>query len=463
VKANWKGKRVTVMGLGLFSGGVGAVRYFAREGARVLVTDLRTGVALAESVAKVKGPNVSFRLGAHRAKDFTDTDLVVANPGVPVDNRFLKAARRAGVPVDAEMNLFFKNCPAPIVGVTGSNGKSTTAALIAHILRAAGRTCHFGGNIGRSLLATVGRIRPADVVVLEISSFQLEYLRLDGLSPHIAVVLNVQPNHLDRHKTMGRYAAAKRHIVEHQGKGDFAVLNADDRRVRAMARATRAKRLFFSSRGTVRQGAWLDGDVVSYRLGRRRGVIRQLDRMKLIGLHNRENVCAAVAVSVALGVKPQVIEKAVRTFRPLPHRFEKVAVRRGVTYINDSIATNPNSVAAALRCFHGNVLLIAGGSPKDIPYDPMIKSVVKKVKLLLLIGRTAPEIEAGVRAVSRVKPEIVHARTLERALKIARKRAVPGDAVLLSPACASFDQFRNFEERGERFRRLVRLALPPTR
>lgn len=463
MKRNWRGKRVTVMGLGLFSGGVAAVRYFAREGAKVLVTDLRTGVELAESIARVKGPNVSFRLGAHRAGDFTDADLVVANPGVPVDNKFLNAARRAGVPIDAEMNLFFKSCRAPIVGVTGSNGKSTTAALIAHILQAAGRACHLGGNIGRSLLATVEKIRPRDVVVLEISSFQLEYLHLDRLSPHVAVALNVHPNHLDRHKTMRNYAAAKRHIVEHQGRGDFAVLNSDDPRVHAFGRATRAKLLFFSSRGPVRRGAWLDGDSVRYVFGRRRGVIRGLDRMKLIGLHNRENVCAAVAAAVALGVAPRTIQAAVLSFKPLPHRFQPVAVRRGVTYVNDSIATNPNSVAAALGCFEGNVLLIAGGSPKDIPYDPMIRPVLRKVKLLLLIGRTAREIKAAVRAVSRLKPEIVHARTLERAVTIARKRACPGDVVLLSPACASFDQFRNFEERGVRFTRLVRLPLPRAR
>ena len=460
MNANWSGKRVTVMGLGLFSGGVAAVRYFARRGANVLVTDLRTERELAESVARVRGPNVSFRLGAHRVEDFTHADLVVANPGVPVDSRFLRAARRAGVPIDAEMNLFFKSCRAPIVGVTGSNGKSTTAALIAHILKAAGRTCHFGGNIGRSLLASVDKIRTAHVVVLEISSFQLEYLHPDRLSPHVAVVLNLQPNHLDRHKTMKRYAAAKRHIVEHQGRGDFAVLNADDRRVRAMARATRATCLFFSSRGPVRRGAWLDGDAVRCVRGRKRCVIRGLDRMKLIGPHNRENVCAAVAAAFALGVSARTIQAAVLSFKPLPHRLEPVAVRRDVAYVNDSIATNPSSVAAALGCFDGDVLLIAGGSPKNLPYDPMIGPVLRKVKLLLLIGRTAPQIEAAVRAASPRKPEIVRARTLERAVRIARRRAAPGDTVLLSPACASFDQFRNFEERGERFTRLVRSLSP---
>ena len=444
------------MGLGLFSGGVGAVRYFVKRGAKVLVTDRRTRAELAESVAKVKGPNVSFHLGGHRMEDFTETNLVVANPAVPLDNEFLAAARRAGIPIDAEMNLFFKTCPAPIVGVTGSNGKSTTAALIAHILKAAGRRCHLGGNIGRSLLCDLERIRPCDIVVLEISSFQLEYLDLDRLSPALAVVLNLQPNHLDRHKTMRKYAAAKRHILEHQGRGDFAVLNADDRWVRAMADAGKAKRLFFSTRGPVGRGAWLDGDAVRYALGRRCGVIRGLERMKLIGLHNRENVCAAVVTAIALGVKQPAIEEAIRSFQPLPHRLETFAVRRGVTYINDSIATNPNSVAAALRCFDGNMVLIAGGSPKDLPYRPMIAPVVKKVKLLLLIGKAAGEIEAAVRGVSPEKPEIIHARTLGRAVRIARERAVSGDVVLLSPACASFDQFRNFEERGARFRELVR-------
>ena len=246
MKDDWRNKRVTVMGLGLHTGGVETVQYFVRRGAKVLVTDLHTGKDLAESVAKVKGPNVAFRLGGHDRRDFVETDLVVANPGVHPANPFLRAARRAGVPVDAEMNIVFRARRAPIVGITGSNGKSTTAALIAHLLKASGKRVRLGGNIGRSLLNEAHRFTPRQIVVLEISSFQLEYLGREGLSPHVAVVMNVQKNHLNYHKTMANYARAKRQIVEHQTPRDFAVLNADDWRVRRMAEHTRAKVLWFS-------------------------------------------------------------------------------------------------------------------------------------------------------------------------------------------------------------------------
>jgi len=443
------------MGLGLFGGGVAATDYFARRGAQVLVTDRRSRAELAESIAKLHAPYVSFHLGGHRTADFTDTDLVVANPAVPIDNEFLEAARDAGVPIDAEMNLFFKACRAPIIGVTGSNGKSTTAALIAHILTAAGHHCHLGGNIGRPLLGEVERIAAEDVVVLEISSFQLEYLHGDRLSPHAAVVMNLKPNHLDRHETMENYASIKQHILEHQSAGDVGVLNADDARVRPMPTASGVRRVLFSTRTPVEEGAWLEGDTVRCSLGGQETIVHGLDGVKLIGPHNRENICAAVAVAAVMGVAPKSIEKALPAFEPLPHRLQKVAEHGGVTYVNDSIATNPDAAAAALACYEGNVLLIAGGSPKDIGFDPLVGPVVEKVKLLLLIGETGGEIEAAVRSADAERPEILHAGTLERAVAIARERAEPGDVVLLSPACASYDQFRNFEKRGERFTQLA--------
>ena len=455
MKDDRRGKRVTVMGLGLFSGGVAATRWFVRRGARVLVTDLRTREELAESVAQVEGLGVTVHLGGHRLEDFTQADLVVANPAVRLDSEYLHAAHDAGVPVTSEMNLFFQHCRAPVVGVTGSNGKSTVAALIAHILTAAGRPCRLGGNIGRSLLPEVEDIRPDETVVLEISSFQLEYLHLDRLSPHVAVVLNLHPNHLDRHGTMENYAAAKRHILDHQRSGDVALLNADDERVSATPTAEGTERLTFSMRGPVPAGAWVDGDVVRCLVGGRETVVGGLDRMKLLGRHNRENACAAVAVTAALGVPPAAVGDALPTFEPLPHRLQTVASHDGVTWVNDSIATNPDSVAAALDCFPGNVILIAGGSPKEIPYDPMVEPVRRKVKLLLLIGQTAGEIEAAVRAAGGDRPEIIQAGTLERAVEVACERAVRGDTVLLSPACASFDQFRNFAERGDHFTKLV--------
>ncbi len=456
MKPTWKNKRVTVMGLGLHTGGVETVRYFVKRGAKVLVTDLRPKKKLAESVAAVKGPNVSFRLGGHDRRDFVETDLVVANPAVHPSDGLLVAARRAKVPVDAEINFVFRASRAPIVGITGSNGKSTTTALIAHLLKASGKRVRLGGNIGKALLNTAETFTPRELAVLEVSSFQLEYLGRAELSPHIAVVMNVQPNHLNYHKTMAAYTKAKRQIVEHQSPRDVAILNADDRRVRGMAKFTKAKVLLFSVEREVAQGVWLDGGSARFRIGRKTGVIRGLDRMRIIGLHNRQNACAAIAAALAAGATPEAIEKALPSFRPLPHRLEVIARRRGVTFVNDSIATNPDSVRVALDTFDGGVILIAGGSPKDIPYAPMLRGIAEKVKLLLLIGQEAQKIEEAVRAFGAGQAEIVRAGTLDRAMKIARSCAVPGDTVLLSPACASFDQFRNFEERGERFAELAK-------
>ncbi|HUU42548.1 MAG TPA: UDP-N-acetylmuramoyl-L-alanine--D-glutamate ligase, partial [Planctomycetota bacterium] len=298
-----------------------------------------------------------------------------------------------------------------------------------------------------------------DVVVLEISSFQLEYLHVDRVSPHVAIVLNLRPNHLDRHKTMENYRAVKQHIVEHQSAADFAVLNADDEAVLSMAQATHARPVLFSVRSPVREGAWLADNAVHCRLDGSESVIRGLDRLRIRGHHNLQNVCAAAAAAAVMGVDAATIEDALPRFEPLPHRLQKVAERAGVDYFDDSIATNPDSVAAALSCFGGDVVLVAGGSPKDVPWDDMIAPVVHKVKLLVLIGETAGAIEEAVRSVSAETPEIVRAGTLERAVEVAHDRARTGDVVLLSPGCASFDQFRNFRERGKRFQDLV-LALP---
>ena len=455
MKKDFSGKRVTVMGLGLFGGGVAAAQYFADRGAAVIVTDTRTREDLAESIDQIDGVNVSLRLGGHDTEDFTETDLVIANPAVPLDNPYLKAARDAGVPIDAELNLFFRACPAPIVGVTGSNGKSTTAALIAHLLESTGRTTYLGGNIGRSLLTDAERIAPHDVVVLEISSFQLEYLDRDRVSPHVAVVMNLRPNHLDRHKTMENYRAVKQHIVEHQSADDVAILNADDEAVLSMQEATAAQPVLFSMRAPVKEGTWLDGDTVHYRRGGQESLVGGLDRLQIPGRHNLQNVCAAVAAAAVMGVDPEAMREALASFQPLPHRQQKIAERAGVVHVDDSIATNPDSVAAALSCCEGNVVLIAGGSPKDIPYDAMVDPIVQKVKLLVLVGQTAVDIETAVRSVNSETPEIIQAGTLERAVEVAREHAVAGDVVLLSPGCASFDQFHNFRERGERFQELV--------
>ncbi len=456
--ARFRNARVTVMGLGSFGGSLGAIRFFTALGASVTVTDSAPAEKLADSLAQIADLPVRLVLGSHQRTDFTTADLVVASPAVPRDNPFLLDAHAASVPVTSEMNLFFLLCPAPIIAVTGSNGKSTTTALIAHLLHASGHPTHLGGNIGRSLLPELSRIAPTDHVVVEISSFQLEDLRELRLSPHVALVTNVQPNHLDRHGSMENYTAAKQEILRYQSPRDLAVLNADDPVVRGFAHLTPARTLCFSRKSRPDLGAWDAAGVAHFRDAARTFDL-PLDRSPLIGGHNVENILAALCVVGALGLDPSAIASALATFQPLPHRLQLVHTLKGVRYVNDSIATNPDSVLCALDAFDAPILLIAGGYDKKLPFDALADAIVAKtppLRKLLLIGQTARAIADAVASRTRRTDLILLAEDLPRAVSLAHQHARAGDVVLLSPSCASYGQFRNFEERGNLFASLAK-------
>jgi len=447
-----RGSRVTVMGLGLFGGGAGAARYFASRGARVTVTDLRTAEQLRESVAALEGAGVELRLGGHREEDFAGADFVLVNPAVPPDSPWLRLARS----LETEMNLFFKLCRArSIVGVTGSNGKTTTTALIGEILKRGPRRVWVGGNIGAPLLERVDEIGPDDLVVLELSSFQLEHLDAISRSPRVAVVMNLTPNHLDRHGTMEAYAAAKRAIVAHQEAADWKVLNADDPIVAGFSSLSRTAT--FGRRGGADVVAG-EGRIAWKLLGRE-GVL-DVSARRLPGGFNLENMAAATAGSRLAAPEWEGWEEAagpaLAGFAGVEHRLEFAGESGGVKYYNDSIATNPESTLAALDTLPGPFVLIAGGYDKKLPFDALGRKVAERVRVAVLLGQTAEAIAQSIPPSAAT--EVIRAGSFDEAVALARSAARSGDTVLLSPACASYDMFRHFAERGTRFKQLIRQA-----
>ena len=449
--------QVTVMGLGLFGGGVAACRYFVERGARVTATDLRSAEELRESVQALAGLPITFHLGGHREEDFRRADVVVASPAVPPESPYLELARSAGARIETEVGLFVRQCPAPVVGVTGSNGKSTTAALVAEVLETRPGRVWLGGNIGRPLLMELDRIGAGDWVVLELSSFQLEYLEEPSYSPQVALVTNLSPNHLDRHGTLARYISAKQHILTHQRPADVAVLNADDPEVCRWAARTPGTTLFFGLRGPVRAGCYLEDDRVVARLSCVRWRSSKTLQPKLLGEHNLSNVLAAVTVGVALGVELDSAVERVNQFPGLPHRLELVAEVAGVRFYNDSVATTPESTLAALAAFSEPIVLIAGGKDKGMDYGPLAREAARRTRAVVLLGAVAPRLAQLIRheAPETGGPAVRVVESLAEAVAEARRAARPGDIVLLSPGCSSLDMFRNFEERGNLFRELV--------
>jgi UDP-N-acetylmuramoylalanine--D-glutamate ligase len=428
-----RAKRVVVAGLGRFGGGIAVSRWLVEQGARVLVTDNADPQALADSVRQLDGLSIDYRLGEHREEDFTSADLVVASPAIPPDNRYLQAARQAGVSVTTEIRLFIERCAAPILGVTGTKGKSTTTALLGEMLRRRYVTW-VGGNIGLSLLSNLPAIQKEHLVVLELSSFMLEYLEPAQWSPHVAVITFIAPDHLDRHKTLPRYLDAKRNILRYQKPTDVAVINEE-------------------CPAAVELADVGSGRVVLYGLRDRRAF-----ELRIPGRHNQLNAQGAFAAAAVMDIGWQEAQEAIAGFTGLPHRLQLVHEHRGVRYFNDSIATIPEAAVAALDSFPPRtVIQIVGGYDKQLPMTAMCAALVERAKAVLCIGQTGQQIADMLENAPRIgAADVYRCGDLPTAMKIARQIAVAGDVVLLSPGCASYDQFRNFEERGEVFAALAR-------
>jgi UDP-N-acetylmuramoylalanine--D-glutamate ligase len=455
---SWHGTRVTIMGLGSFGGGVGLARYLATQGARVTVTDLRCADVLHVSLEALHDLPIRFVLGEHHEQDFVDTDVVFVNPAVPLTSPYLELARAHQVPLDSEINLFVRQCPGRIIGITGSVGKSTTTALLGSILHMHDARTLVGGNIGGSLLQRLPDITPDTPVVLELSSFQLEHLAWQQYSPPLAIVLNLTPNHLDRHGTMAAYQRAKEHILAYQQPTDTAILNWDDAAVRDMASRGRGQCLYYTLEETLTEGVYRQDDaLVMARFGRRTILCRRSD-LPLRGAHNFSNAAAAATAAAVLGVPPTTIIQSLRCFQGLAHRLELVATKGGVEYYNDSKATTPLSTIRALQAFETPVILLAGGYDKGTPFEELGQVIRTRAKAALVYGKTAPKLARAIEQAARVTPQapwVAQFPNLDAALQQAVTLVAPGDVVLLSPACASYDQFPHYEARGEYFRQLV--------
>ncbi len=456
-------KKLLVMGLGRFGGGVDAAKFAASAGAKVIITDLAPAEKLQDSIKKLKEfPDIEYHLGSHDKSDFEKADIIIANPSVPGDNKFLEIARQHNKFVTSQINIFFELCPAQTIGITGANGKSTTAALTAHLLKnARDEKVWLSGNIGNEPLLTIlEQISPDDLVVLELSSFQVEQLAEIQKAPDVALLTNLTPNHLDRYGTFANYCAAKENIFKFQELDEnclaVSIFNAEDK----IAAEWFEKYKIDAGRSCIK----FSTDDINEKIR---------ESFPLPGRANLSNLAAAIAVARHFGIDDGQIKNALPEFKPLPHRLELVAQVNGVSWYNDSKATTPQSAITALEAFDKPIIIIAGGYDKNLPFDEFGQKIAEKAKAAILLGQTAGKIAEAIEKQLATENTSVFAKATpdkedtEKSIKIeivssltdavesARRLSVSGDVVLLSPACASYDMFDNFEQRGREFIKLV--------
>ena len=446
-----KGKKIAMCGIGVSN--TPLIKNFLGKGAYVYACDRRSRAQIGNIADELEAAGAELRLGDGYL-DNLEVDIIFRTPGMNFNLPELEAARKKGIAVTSEMEVFFDLCPATIFAVTGSDGKTTTTTLIAKMLEAEGKNVYLGGNIGKPLLPEIEKITADDFVVAELSSFQLISMRK---SPDVAVVTNVAPNHLDIHKDMDEYVEAKKNILLHQNAFSRTVLNRDNEITRGFRKYVRGQALSFSMETPLKNGAWYDTD--GYIHMAYRGIdapIMHRSEIAVLGDHNVENYLAAIA-AVWGYVGMDAIRQVAREFKGVEHRIEFVRELDGVKYYNDSIASSPTRTIAGLKAFDKKVLLIAGGYDKHIPFEPLMPYIVDKVKRLYLCGDTAQKIEDCLKAYKDYKgePEIIRVKNIDEAVAAAHKDAVSGDIVTLSPACASFDAFPNFVARGNYFKELV--------
>jgi UDP-N-acetylmuramoylalanine--D-glutamate ligase len=448
-----KGARVVILGLG--RQGTALARWLVRQGAEVTVSDRQPAERLGRFLQALEGLPVRYVLGDHPLSLLEGCDLLCLSGGVPLDIPIVQEAVRRGIPLANDAQLFLERCRGWTAGITGTSGKTTTTALVGAMCQAAGTWV--GGNIGNPLIEFVEEIGPEDRVILELSSFQLEIMTV---SPRVAAVLNIAPNHLDRHKTMEAYIAAKQRILDFQDVEDVAVLGYDDPNARSLAAAVRGRLRFFSREREVARGAFLREGTLFLRLGSEAWPICRVEEVRLRGRHNLWNVLAAAAVAGSLGADIGAIREAVLTFSGVPHRLERVREVRGVLYVNDSIATTPERVRVALEAFEEPIVLLAGGRDKGLPWEETAEVIARRARVLIAFGELGDRIVEAARAARArvdgvVLEHLERVATLEEAVARAAGLARPGEVVLLSPGGTSFDTYRDFEERGMHFRQLV--------
>lgn len=448
---NFEGKKVLVCGMA--RSGVSAAQCLYELGARVTISDSKAEEKLAEALQPLEGMDIRRCLGDQaQPADLESYDLAVTSPGIPMQAPILRAVQAAGVPLIGELELGAQVSRAPLYAVTGTNGKTTTTTLIGEIFRNLGKTTYVVGNIGYPFTACALRCGEEDVAVAEVSSFQLE--TITTFHPHIAVMCNITEDHLNRHGTMEEYIRVKERIFENMGQGDYAVLNLDDPIVRGMAERIPCTPAFFSRRQEVETGAYLEGEEVVFSLNGHKKRVLRADEIRIPGEHNLENALAATALAMLAGVPAPVVRHTLKTFPGVEHRIETVRTVEGVTYINDSKGTNVDASIRAVRAMKVPTVLLAGGYDKHTDFLPLAREILaSKIHTVVVLGDTAEQIERALRAVG--FESILHAKTFEEAVLLARSCAREGENVLLSPACASFDMFQDYEERGRVFKEIV--------
>jgi UDP-N-acetylmuramoylalanine--D-glutamate ligase len=449
-----KSKKVLVVGLG--KSGLAAALFLRRRGAQVTVSDLRSAQALSKEIPSLLEEGILVEAGGHGLLTFRRQDLIVVSPGVPLNTPELVQVRNLGLPIIGELELAARFLKGNVLAITGSNGKTTTTTLCGDIFTAAGLPTLVAGNIGLPVIETVEKSTASTWAVLEVSSFQLE--TTESFHPRIAVILNITPDHLDRHGTFANYVAMKEKIFANQTAEDALVLNGDDPVVQQAASRTKSKVFWFSRSRIVRTGTFLQDGMVMYRATEtsKPVAILPLREIPLKGEHNVENVLAAVCAACVADIPAEVIARAVALFHAVEHRLEFVACINGVDYYNDSKATNVDATAKAIASFPGNIHLILGGKDKDSDYSQLNALLKARVKVVYTIGAAAEKIERQISGATRV----LHVGTLAAAVDRAASEALAGDVVLLAPACSSFDQFENYEHRGRAFKEAVKARQP---
>ena len=440
-------KRILVVGLG--KSGAAAALFLEARGARVTVSDSKPQTQLRGLIPQLLDKGIAVETGVHGERTFRDQDLIVVSPGVPVDAPSLTQARQLGIKIIGEVELASRYLQGDIVAITGSNGKTTTTTLTGEVLANSGKKTLVGGNIGTPVIELVGQSLPDGWNVLEISSFQLE--TIETFHPKISVILNITPDHLDRHRTFENYVAAKERIFENQTSQDRAVLNADDPACVALATGLKPPVTWFSRKKEVERGAFVRGGSIVWKSLSGETNVLALADIPLKGSHNIENVLAAVSVAMLSGCAPERIREAVRQFKAVEHRLEFVSRINGVDYYNDSKATNVDATMKALESFPSNIHIILGGKDKGSDYSVLNDLLKQRAKRVYTIGAAAKKIEEQIAGAAPIE----HCETLAKAVKFASARAVEGDVVVLAPACASFDQFENYEHRGRAFKEAV--------
>lgn len=441
------GKRLLI--LGLARQGKALARFATEAGATVTITDLRAPEKLRDILAELSDLDIRYVLGEHPMELLDESDILAISGGVPLEAPLVQAAQAKGIPITNDSLEFTRRTPTAVIGITGSAGKTTTTALTGVMSQVAGRRTWVGGNIGRPLIADLDKMEAEDVVVQELSSFQLE---IWDRSPHIATVLNITPNHLDRHKTMKAYTNAKANILRYQTAADISVLCADDPGSLALSAIVRGKLRLFSLNHEVTEGAMVQDGRIVIRNGSEKEICR-VDEVQLRGRHNLLNVLAATTLADSAGIPADAIAHAIRTFTGVEHRLELVRVRRGVQWINDSIATAPERAMAALNAFSEPIVLLAGGRDKAMEWDAWAEMVTRRVKSVILFGDLANML--AEKLAEQNHPDFRQVSTVAEAVALAAETAVSGDIVLLSPGGTSYDAFQDFEERGRLFRQLV--------